>query len=821
MSELLGEIRIALRAMARDKSFALPVLVTLTLCLAANAVVFTVVDSVVLRPLPVAQPERLVWVVNSYPKAGVVEADNSVPDYFDRRERVPAFAEVALYNQTGRTLGTRDGVERVTGGLATPSLFPLLRARAFRGRLLEERDGVTGQEHKIVLGYGLWQRLYAGSDDAIGKELRVNGVPHTIVGVLPRDFLFVDAEPAFWLPLAFTAEDRADDRRHSNSYQMVARLRDGATVEQARQQLQALNAANMERTPQLRQLLLDAGYTTLAAPLQERLVRDVRSPLYLLWAGVLVVLLIGCVNVANLALVRATARAREVAARQALGAGPWRLLRKLLVESLLLTATAGIAGAVFAALILRWLAPTMAERIPRGSEVSLGVPTLGLVALACLLLGLLLAALPFAHGRRTSLARTLREEGRAGTASRGARSVRRALVAAQVAFAFVLLLGAGLLLASFEELLRVRPGFAPAGVLSGKVSLPTAVYPEEADRAAFAARALERLRVLPGVESAAFASAAPFAGNYSDSVIIAEGYVPAPGESLISPSQIEVTPGYFSTLGIPVRRGRPIDERDTPTSKLVVVVDQRLADKFWPGKDPIGRRMFSPRNAEEITKPGPDARYLEVVGVVGEVKQRGLASAEERIGAYYFPYTQSAARTITLVARTSGDPLRLTSSIRRELAAVDPELPLYDVQTMAARVGDSVAGRRVAMRLATGFGLLALLLATVGIYGVLAYQVSQRRREIGIRMALGSESSQVFKLVLGEGAVLLAVGVAIGFAGVFALRKALAGVLYGVTPFEPTVLATTTILLALVALTACALPARRAARIEPVVALTD
>jgi predicted permease len=422
---------------------------------------------------------------------------------------------------------------------------------------------------------------------------------------------------------------------------------------------------------------------------------------------------------------------------------------------------------------------------------------------------------------RAGLARTLREEGRAGTASRGARSVRRALVAAQVAFAFVLLLGAGLLLASFDELLRVRPGFAPAGVLSGKVSLPTSAYPEDANRAAFAARALERIRALPGVDSAAFASAAPFAGNYSDSVIIAEGYTPAPGESVISPSQIEVTPGYFSTLGIPVLRGRPIDERDTATSAGVVVVDKRLAEKFWPGKDPIGRRMYSPNSAEEVAHPGPKTRWLQVVGVVGDVKQRGLASTEERVGAYYFPYTQTSARTITLVVRSSGDPLRLTSSIRRELAAIDPELPFFDVQTMEARVADSVAGRRVAMRLATGFGLLALLLATVGIYGVLAYQVSQRRREIGIRMALGSASGRVFQLVLGEGATLLGVGLVIGFAGVFAIKKALAGALYGVSPFEPRVVAVVTALLALVALIACVVPARRAARIDPVVALTD
>src|SRR5687768_16082766 len=307
MSELLHEVRVALRGMVRDKKFALPVLLTLTVCVAANVAVFAVVSSVVLRPLPLPEPERLVWIANSYPGAGVVEADNGVPDYYDRRE-LPAFSEVALFQTSGRTLGTRDGVERVNGMSVTPSLFRLLQATPHRGRLLGEPDAEPGQEQKVVLGYGLWQRLYAGRDEAVGRELRINGRPHTVVGIMPRDFLFVDPEASFWLPLAFTAEDRADDRRHSNSYQMVARLAPGATLEQAREQIAALNRTNLERVPGLKQALLDAGFITTAAPLQERLVRDVRGTLYLLWGGVLFVLLIGCVNVTNLALVRATTR---------------------------------------------------------------------------------------------------------------------------------------------------------------------------------------------------------------------------------------------------------------------------------------------------------------------------------------------------------------------------------------------------------------------------------------------------------------------------------------------------------------------------------
>jgi len=822
ISGIVREVRYALRGLRREKAFALPVLLTLTLCIAANAAVFTVVQRVLLRPLPLPDAGSLVWVTNSYPKAGVLEAANAVPDYYDRKESVSAFDDVALYVRTGRTLGLERGVERVTGMAATPSLFRLLRTRPHRGRLLEERDGQPGQEHEIVLSYGLWQRLFAGSDDAIGKPLRVNGVPHTVVGVAPRDFLFVDPEVTFWLPLAFTAEDRAEDNRGNNYLDMVARLRPGATLEQARQQLRALDAANLERFPKLRTGLIASGYEALAMPLQERLVRDVRGTLYLLWGGVICVLLIGCVNVANLALGRGTVRSREVAVRQALGAGPWRLLRPHLVESLILTSIAGVAGSALAVLLVRALSATTAGGLPLGSVISLGAPTLLLVTALSLALGALLAAIPLlARGGRASLAGRLNQEGRGGTTNRRARSVRRALVAAQVAFAFVLLLGAGLLLASFQELLRVRPGFAPEGLLTARVSLPSSSYPSNADLFAWSARALERVRALPGVEAAGIGDGVPFAGGYSDNVVRAEGRAPSPGDPVFDPAENAVTPGYFAAMHIALRRGRVIDERDTANSPPVVVVDQRLADELWPGKDPIGRRVFF------FGDPGPVARIVTVAGVVENVKQRGLASPDERIGAYYFPYVQNPfpyaqdpRRTLTLVVRTGANPILLAPVLRRALAAIDPELPLYDVQTMESRLETSVAGRLAAARLATGFGLAALLLATFGLYGVLAYQVTQRTREIGIRMALGSGSGRVFQLVLREGAALLAIGLALGWVGLFALRRALASELYGITPFEPAVLLGVTLLLGLVALAACAVPARRAARIDPVVALS-
>ena len=821
MSSLLNDLRYAARVLGRDRTFALATVLTLGLCIGAHTAIFTVVNAVLLRPLPAAEPERLVWVANAYPGAGVPEADNSIPDYYDRKAAVPAFDEVALYRPSGRTLGTQQGAERVAGMLVTPSLFRALGAPALRGRLLEDEDAEPGRNQKVVLSYPLWQQLFAGADDAVGRDVRIDGAPHTVVGVLPPGFLFVDPATRFWLPAAFGPEERADSQRHSNNFLMIARLAPGATLQEAQRQIDALNAANLERFPELKEVLQNAGFSSRVEPLQERLVREVRGTLYLLWGGVLFVLLIGGVNVTNLTLVRATARAREFATRQALGAGRWQLMRQLLVESLALTAVAGAAGLFIGYWAVQALTAAAADRIPRGAEIALDGPAVIVTLAVTAAVGALIALIPLVHVSRAGLAQAVREEGRSGTAGRGARAVRRGLVTAQVAFAFMLLIGAGLLFASFRALLRVDPGFDAAGVLSGRVYLPETKYREDREVVAFQQRLLERVSALPGVASAGLNNAAPFTGSYGDSVIFGEGYAAAPGESVISPAMNVVAPGYFRTMRIPLRAGRSIDERDTPESPASIVIDERLARRFWPDTDAVGKRMWQPGGAEEVNAPGPRTQWYTVVGVVGDVKQRGLASENERLGAYYFPFTQRPTRTMTVVARAAGDPLALAPAVRRALAGLDPEIPLFGVQTMEARIEGSVAGRRTAMVLAMAFGFVALTLAAVGIYGVLAYQVTQRTREIGIRMALGSDAAGVFALVLREGAVLLAAGFAFGLAGVAAMRGALQGELYGVDPFDPAVLAAVGALLGVVALAACLLPARRASRIDPVVALAE
>lgn len=821
MSDLFHDIKYALRVVGRDRTFAATVVLTLGLCIGANAAIFTIVNAVLLRPLPFAGADRLAWVANSYPGAGVAEADNGVPDYYDRKEGVAAFEHVALYRGQGRTVGTTAGAERMPIMEATPSIFRMLGVRPTRGRLFTEEDGEPGRNQKTVLSYALWQQQFGGRDDAVGSDLRLNGVPHTVIGVLPREFAFVDASARLWIPLAFGPEDRSDNNRHSNNFQMVAQLRSGASVQQAQQQIDAINAAQLARSP-IRQALIDAGFTTRVALFEDRLVKDVRRTLYLLWGGVVFVLLIGAVNVTNLTLVRATSRAREFATRQALGAGGWQLTRQLLTESIILSAMAGALGLFMGSMIVQGITANAEDRIPRAHEIGIDGTTVLFTIGITLAVGALVALIPLINVRRGNLAQVVREEGRSGTAGRGSRLVRRTLVTAQVAFAFMLLIGAGLLLASFQAVLNVNPGFQPGGVLTGRISLPASTYAKDDQVIATYQRMLGRVRALPGVAAAGLGTSAPFTDSYSDSVIFAEDYVAPPGESVISPAQNTVTPGYFDALRIPLKRGRAIDERDTSESLRVVVIDERLANKFWAGQDPIGKRMYQPSSAEDVgRRPGPDTRWLTVIGVVGDVKQRGLVSDAERIGAYYFPYTQDASRSMTVVLRTETDPHSIVPLVRREIAAIDPELPFYSVLTMEERVQASVAGRRTAMLLAVGFGLIALMLATVGIYGVLAYQVTQRTREIGIRMALGSDARSVFGLILREGTALLVLGFAIGLAGAFAMRQALAGELYGVDPMEPSVLMGVAALLSTVALAACALPARRAARIDPVIALTE
>ncbi len=806
----------------RTRGFALTAVLTLGICIGANAAIFAVVNAVLLQPLPVPDARQLVHMYNSYPGAGVSDRGSTgVPDYYDRLRETDVFQEQALYNTRGVTLGQEGAPQRVTAMAGTPSLLRLLQTHPLRGRLFVEEDGEIGKTHKTVLTYATWQRFFGGRDDAIGKDLRINGEPYSIVGVLPQGFSFLDPDIVLWLPVAFTAEEKSDDSRHSNNWSYIARLKPGASLEQARQEIDALNARNLDRFPAFKEILINAGFHTVVVPLQAYLVRDIRGTLMLLWGGVAFVLLIGAVNITNLMLVRSTARTRELATRHALGAGLGRIGRQLLTETVLLTFVGAALGLALGDVGLRMLVAFGVEQTPQGTPIVMDGSVVAFTAALALAIGVLIGLVPVLNLRNLNLGQAFREEGRSGTSSRKARATRRVLVTAQIAFAFMLLIGAGLMLASFRHILAVRPGFDPAQVLTGLVSPPSARYADDASLNGFDNRLLERVRTLPGVQAAGLTSNLPLSGNYSDSVILAEGYVMKPGESLISPFQTRITPGYFEAMKVPLLRGRFFTASDVEQAPRAVIVDDRLAARFWGTDDPIGRRLWQPDSAGELKDgPGPKSKFYTVVGVVGSVRMTGLTE-KAPVGSYYFAMAQDSARTVTLVVRGAGQPDTLVSSIRRELAGIDPELPFYSVRPMQERLDASLLNRRTPMLLASLFGAIALLLAAVGLYGVLTYQVSQRRREIGIRMALGSDTGRIFTMVVREGLVLVGVGLVAGLAGAFAIRRAMESQLFGVGPMDPQVTAGVAFVLGTVALLACAVPARRAAHIDPLIALSD
>jgi predicted permease len=825
MDRLLQDLKFAARLLVKDRAFTLTTVATLAVCLAANTAIFAIVNSVLLRPLPFPEPDRILTIFNAYPGAGVERASNSVPDYYDRLAHAPAFEEIAMYRSQGVTVGGQGqgDPERVSSMPVTPSFFRLLRAQPLRGRVFAEADAEVGQEQKVILSYGLWQRVFGGRDDAVGQSLRINGTPFVVVGILPQGWRFIDPEIQLWTPAAYTAEQRSDAQRHSNNWQQIGRLEPGATLEQAQSQIDAINAQNLERLPELKQILLNAGFETKAKSFHDDLVESSRRSLYLLWGGVLFVLVIGCVNVANLVSVRASTRVRELATRHALGASIQRLSRQMLTETIVLAILGGSVGIALGRWALTAVTVLGFDELPRGSEITLDVPAMAFSFLLVVAVGIVVGLFPIVAIRRVNLAQIVREEGRSGTASRGSRLVRRGLVTTQVAFALVLLVGAGLLLASFERVLAVNPGFASDHVLTGSVALPVSRYKDEtAVRLALDAM-LQRVRALPGVQAAGFTTTLPMSGNYSDSVILAEGYQMAPGESLVSPGQVVVSDGYFEAMKTGLVRGRLFDARDHATAPRVIIVDERLASKFWAGQDPIGRHMFQPSDVKNLMQPPPREEWFTVIGVVEDVRLAGLVDRVDlkRVGTYYFPLSQDVRRAVGLAVRTAQEPTSMTAAVRRELAAIDPELPFYGVRTLDERVDQSLVDRRMPMLLAVSFACVALFLAAIGIYGVLAYQVSQRRREIGIRMALGAETGSIFAMVLGEGAIIVLAGTLAGLVGAFALRQTLQSQLYEIGAMDPRVVVSVAVVLVAVAMVACLVPARRAAKTDPVVALND
>ncbi len=822
METLLRDIRFGLKLLVKERTFSAAVLLTLAVCIGANVAIYSVIHTVLLEPLPFDEPDRLVSVFNSYPAAGAARASNGTVDYFQRRENIAAFDEVALVQQAGNTVGEAGSAERVQSLRVTPSFFSLLRVEPALGRSFAEDETAEGTRFKVILTDAYWREAYGADPQILGREMRISGRPYEIVGVLARDFLLPGFEQIrFVVPIGFTDQDRQLDRWHSNNFNMIARLAPGASVEQAVAQNDALNASLIEQwpVPNAKQILADAGYHTEVLSLKDDLVRDMKAMLYLLWGGVGLVLLIGCVNIANLMLARAQTRVGEVATKLALGAPRSRVARQVLTEAVLMGVMGGALGIGLGALGLKLLLGMGAAELPRGTDISIDGPVLAFTLALAVGAGVLFGAIPLAHIMRGDLTPVFRTEGRTGTASRRAVWVRNALVTSQVALAFVLLIGAGLMLMSFRAALSVDPGFDPDRVMTGMVSLPSIRYQDDEQRRQFWDELLVQVRALPGVEAASATAQLPFTGDNSSSVMIPEGYVPPPGESVLSPYQTVVGPGYFAAMGIQVLEGREFTDADGPDVPNVMIVDEWLARRYWPDRSPVGERMVDGQGlvGDSI---GPDNLYT-VVGVVRTIKQNELTTpASEHVGAYYFPYRQQVPGTQALVVRTATDPAAITPALRDVVRRMDAELPLFGTETMAQRVDDSLKARKVPLKLLGVFAGVALFLAVVGIYGSLAYSVSQRRREIGIRMAMGSAPEDVFKSVVRQGMRVTAGGLVLGVAAALLLTRYVQSVLFGIEATDPRVMVTVAALLALVGLAACVIPARRATAVDPVSALS-
>ena len=822
-TDLWLDVRYGVRQSLNQPGFSSVVVATLAICLAANIATFAVVDTVVLRPLPFADAQRLVAIYNSYPGAGRVVGANSAADYHERR-RLSALSALASYRQLDLTVdGDGSQPERVAALITTPSLFELTGGQSFRGRLLIEADARPGAEQKVLLTYGYWQRLFAGSDDAVGKAIRVNGALFTVVGVLPSEWRFIDPDLKIVIPSAYRAEELLPASRHRNgNWGQVGRLAPGATVQSLQSQIDALNAANLAETPELREPLTNIGFSTRVEPFQRFVVGQAASSLYLIWGGVIVVLLIGALNLANMMLVKATSRRREWATRLALGASSNRLLRQSLIESLILTGAAAAIGLAlgFAALAMApWLG---LDQLPRGTDIAIDIRVLTFLAVVAGLVGTALGLLPrISH--RAALPSVMREGGRSETASRAARVSRRALAAVQIACALVLLLAGGALLASLQRVLAVDVGFRPDRLLTAQVNLPQTTYATPVDLRNMLDRLLTNVRQLPDTAAAGFASTTPFGGAPSQNMILAEGYQMAPGESLTSAQHISVSDGYFETIGARLVAGRWLDRSDVEGGRRVIVIDEKLARKFFPDGDAVGRRMWELRGTERIFQQPADDQMLTVVGVVAEVRIADVVDdpGVRSNGVCYYPYGQRTTRTVGLAIRSAGEPSNLFSAVRRVLTQLDPQLPLFDVALVDDLIDRSLVDRRTPALLAAAFALVALALAAIGVYGVLAYQVAQRTREIGLRMALGADTGRIFRLVLADGLRIVGVGVMTGMAIAALLRRTIEAQIYGREAVNPAITTVVIGILVAVALLATVIPARRAAKTDPNVALAD
>ncbi len=797
MMTLWQDLRYGVRMLAKNPSFTVVATLTLALGIGANSAIFSVVDAVLLRPLKFKDPEQLVRIWETLPQGGTGTV--SPPNLKDWREQNDVLAGIAAFSTPNFNLQGQDSPERVPGAAVTPEFFDVMGAPPQLGRAFRAGEDQLGNHRVVILSHDLWRRNFSADPQIVGRGISVNGESFTVVGVAAPDFRSPSKLTELWTPLALTPAQMAN--RGSHFLNVIARLKPGVTLEQAQRQMSLIARRIEQQYPDNQ-----TGRGILLGLLQEVTVRNVRPALLTMLSAVGFVLLIACVNVANLLLARATARRREIGIRLALGAGRWRLARQFLTESLLLAALGGALGILLAKWGVSVLVAMAAQILPRASEVGLDARIVGFTMLLSLLTGIVFGLAPALQSSKVDVQTTLKEGGSAGE-SRQSNWLRSLLVMVEVAAAFVLLIGAGLMIKSFLNLQRVDAGLRPENVLTLSVTLPGSKYPTPQSRVPFFQRLLERVSALPVVQAAGVINLLPMQNWGWNSDFQIEGRTPfPPGKAPIVENRT-VSPDYFRAMGIPLVAGRFLTDQDNDKSERVTLINQTFAQRYFPNEDPIGKRINAGVGG-----------WMTIVGVVGDVKQSGLANSV-RIE-HYAPHAQvQISNTMSVVVRTLSDPTALAAAIRRETQAIDPAQPVFNIKTMETVIAESVSDRRLNMVLLGVFSGLALLLAVIGIYSVMSYTVTQSTRELGIRMALGAQARDVLKLVVGQGVTLAAVGLVIGLVAAFALTRLMATLLFGVGATDPLTFASVSALLIVVALLACAIPARRATKVDPMVTL--
>ena len=800
MQTFWKDLRYGARMLLKNPGFTSIAVITLALGIGANASIFSVVNAVLLRPLPFKEPERLIMIretkIPQFPEFSV-----SPGNFLDWKRRNTVFERlVAISSPSFNLIGTGDP-EQISGMRVTEGFFAMLGAKPELGRDFLSEEDQPGRNNVVVLSHGFWHRRFGGDPKIIDQTITLSGRIYTVIGVMPATFSFGGSETALWTPMGFTSDDAQNHGGHFLS--AIGQLKPGATLEQARSEMSAIAGQLAQEYPDA-----NAGWNVKLLPLQEFIVRSVETALLVLLGAVAFVLLIACANVANLLLARAAGREKEIAIRTALGAGRARIVRQLLTESALLALAGGVAGLLLAKWGTDLLLKLAPQNLPRMSNVSLDGRALAFTAAVTLLTGLIFGLVPALQASKPNLTETIKDAGGRGSTEGGRRQfIRGSLVVLEMASALLLLVGAGLLIKSFWRLQRVDPGFNPNNALTASVSLPSRKYPEENQQSAFFQQLLEKVRALPGVQAAGASNVVPLGGDYVLGFVI-EGRPPLPPGAGQSTNYYAVSADYFKAMGIPLLRGRVFTEQDTRNSTRVAVISDSMAKRVFPNEDPIGKRIH-------VTN-GPTV-FREIVGIVGDVKHYGLD--QDTTLQTYEPYTQQPFSFMTLVVRTAGDPTNLTSAIRNQVLSIDKEQPVSGVRTLEQRVSTSIAQQRFSMLLLGVFAAVAMVLAAVGIYGVLSYAAAQRTHEIGIRMALGARAGDVLKMVIGHGMKLALAGVALGSGAALAVTQLMKRLLFGVTAADPMTYIVIALSLTLVALFACWIPARRAAKVDPMVAL--